>query len=257
MKRDQSCEMKDQSMLSLRDLIKRLLALTPYRLVHSAPNRFQAIDYCLQHLGRLGYAPRRIIDGGAHLGWFAQLARKVFPQAAIHMIDPQPACGPALAQLAATQGFHFHPVALGAVPGRIVMHVADTPSTGAHVRDVGDPESKAVDVEAATLDGLFAADCTAADRTFLKLDLEGHEMPALRGASRLLPQVEVVLIESSFLGGEGEPRAPELIAFFSGAGFDLFDIASLSGRPRDNRLRQADLVFVRRGSPLLADTDWA
>ena len=79
-------------MLWLKDLARRLLALTPYRLERGAPNRFQAIDYTLQHLHELGYVPRQIIDGGAHLGWFALLARQVFPAAAIHMIDPQPAC---------------------------------------------------------------------------------------------------------------------------------------------------------------------
>jgi hypothetical protein len=51
--------------------------------------------------------------------------------------------------------------------------------------------------------------------------------------------------------------AADIIGFFHRNGFDLFEIASLSGRPRDNRLREADLVFVRQGSPISADFRWS
>lgn len=243
-------------MLWLKDLARRLLALTPYRLERGAPNRFQAIDFTLQHLHELGYVPRQIIDGGAHLGWFALLARQVFPAAAIHMIDPQPACRAPLEDLAVKRGFGFNPYALSDQPGSVPMVSGDQPNTGAHLGPAG-PSEQVVAVEATTLDVLFADKCQAADRTLLKLDLEGHEMPALHGAARLLPMVEVILIEVSFFRQDAKPTAPQFIDYLVKAGFELFDLATLGGRAQDNRLRIADLVFVRRGSPLLADNAWA
>jgi hypothetical protein len=33
-------------------------------------------------------------------------------------------------------------------------------------------------------------------------------------------------------------------------------VASLRGRPRDNRLESGDAVFVRRGSGLVSDASW-
>ena len=48
-----------------------------------------------------------------------------------------------------------------------------------------------------------------------------------------------------------------MVAFFDQSGFDLFDVAGLMGRRRDDRLRQGDFIFVRRGSALSADTGWA
>jgi hypothetical protein len=44
-----------------------------------------------------------------------------------------------------------------------------------------------------------------------------------------------------------------LVAFFDEHGFELYDIAALSGRLRDNRLAGGDLIFARRDSELMQD----
>ncbi|MDI1284451.1 MAG: FkbM family methyltransferase [Reyranella sp.] len=244
--------------MSLKEVAKRLIALTPFRVVRGAPNRYQAIGYCLQHLSRLGYEPAQIIDGGAHLGAFALEASAIFPPAIVHLIDPQPACRVPLEALAVKRGFVYHPYALSSVPGIVSMICAEFPDTGALLgHSPAGPAQKAVDVEATTLDSLFSATCKPSDRTLLKLDLQGHEMPALGGASRLLRSVEVALVEIPFFGEAGQPTVPDIIGFFRRSGFDLFDVASLSGRPRDNRLREGDFVFVRQDSPILADAAWS
>ena len=77
----------------MKTLIKAMIALTPYRIVRDAGvNRFQGIYTCLKLLRTFGYQPRTIIDGGAHLGHFALQANAIFPEAIIHMVEPQPAC---------------------------------------------------------------------------------------------------------------------------------------------------------------------
>lgn len=138
------------------------------------------------------------------------------------------------------------------------MLCAEFPDTGA-LLDHGTPgpAQKAVDVEATTLDSLFSDSCKPSDRTLLKLDLQGHELQALEGASRLLKHVEVALVEAPFFGDAGQPMVANIIGFFHRNGFDLFEIASLSGRPRDNRLREGDFLFVRQGSPISADAHWS
>jgi FkbM family methyltransferase len=244
--------------VSVKEVVKRLISLTPFRIVRNAPNRYQAIGYCLRHLGRLGYEPKRIIDGGAHLGWFALEASAVFPAAIVHLVDPQPACRAPLEALAAERGFFFHPYALSSEPGTASMVSNEAPNSGAVL--VASPASysgQAADVDVASLDSLFSSVCKPADRTLLKLDLQGHELQALKGASRMLGSVEVALVEVSFIGQANEVTMPGVFDFFYRNGFDLFDIASLSGRPRDNRLREGDLVFVRRDSQISTDIAWA
>ena len=243
--------------MSLKETLKKFIELTPYRVTRGAPNRFQAIQVCLGHLRNLGYAPRVIVDGGAHLGSFALEASAVFPEAAIHMIDPQPACRASLEALATAHGFSFHCCALAAASGTVAMICSSVPDTGAHLGGVpASPSEISVEVKAVSLDSLFAATSVATDRILLKLDLEGHEFQALRGASRLLALVEVVLVEVSFFHQLDNATIPQLVGFLDGHGFDLFDIAALNSRARDNRLRQGDFVFVRRGSPISADTAW-
>lgn len=242
------------------DVVKRALSFTPYRVTRSAPNRFEGIEHCLARLVVHGFEPGQVIDGGAHHGAFALAAHGLFPRARVAMIEPQPACRAALEALAALHGFAFHPYALSDRPGTVRMICGTAPDTGAHLawpNQVAQPRDVVETVTAKTLDELFASGGDGAERTLLKLDLQGHELLALRGAIRTLQHVEVVITEVSFYQVAGAPKASEMIGFFDTSGFDLFDVAALAGRGRDDRLRQGDLVFVKRGSPLLADTAWA
>ena len=139
------------------------------------------------------------------------------------------------------------------------MVVAAGRDTGAHLawpnqEITGDQEG--VDVDIATLDSLFAAQLSSSDRVLLKLDLQGHDLRALQGATRMLPFVEVVVVEVAVYL-PGLPWVPEMINFMTNHNFLFFDVAALSARRRDDRLRHCDLVFVRAGSPLLLDVAWA
>jgi FkbM family methyltransferase len=238
-------------------IAKKLVALTPYRIVRSAPNRFSEIDHCLRHLHHLGYEPGLIVDGGAHLGSFARAAHAEFPAAKIHMIEPQQDCHEALAALAAAHDFVLHKAALESESGTAeLIYGSGGPDTGAHVGGLQFANERRVAVGATTLDRLFGSEMRVAERTLLKLDLQGHELRALSGATLVLPLVEVVITEVSFFQQLHEPKIAELIRFFDERRFDLFDVAALSGRTRDDRLKQGDFVFVRRDSKLSADTGW-
>jgi FkbM family methyltransferase len=238
----------------VKRLINALMALTPYRIVrdHGA-NRFYAIEPCLHMLKARGFAPRIVIDCGAHVGSFSLAARSIFPEAVFHLIEPQPACRSALQTLCnAMRGFTFHDCALADAPGRVELTVAAEATTGAHVATAGE---NAVSVPAQTLGSLFSF-VTPNDRALLKLDLQGYELQALKGAMALLPSVEVILTEVSFYAQAYEPPIAALVAFLSEHGFALYDIASLGGRARDGRPRQGDFIFVHEESPLAADTRW-
>jgi hypothetical protein len=130
------------------------------------------------------------------------------------------------------------------------------PTTGAHIALNATADST-VSVEVSTLDRLFVSKISSGDRTFLKLDLQGYELAALTGGEGVLNHIEVILTEVSFFAQAYEPSLAALIHFLDDKGFDLFDIAALSGRTRDNRLKQGDMIFVKRCSALLADTRWS
>ena len=111
-------------------------------------------------------------------------------------------------------------------------------------------------VPVARLDTLLAAEIAKEDRCLLKLDLQGWELEALKGAAGILDRMEVILCEVSFYAQAYEPSIETLMHFLDKNDFALHDIAALAARPRDNRAHQGDFLFVRRNSPLMADTAW-
>ena len=243
------------------NLANKLLASLGLRVSRNvSPNRFQAIEQSLRLMTKRGFAPLDIIDAGANVGDWTKMARTVFPRARFHLIEPQSGCAPALSALArSTPEIRYHQIAVTR-PGQRQVSMAgggdSNRGTGAWILKDGDATPAQSVCDATTLDELFGNGVR--QPLLMKLDLEGHELEALSGAESLLRQVEVVLTEVLFFDvyDRGRPLFSDVISFLAQREFDLYDIASLSGRPRDNRLRLGDALFVRRGSPLSTDRSW-
>jgi FkbM family methyltransferase len=239
----------------VKQLLKTVLAYTPYHLVRrKVANRFQAIDACLRSARQRGFSPTIVIDGGAYLGEFCLDTRVIFPDAKYHLIEPQPACSAFLSRICDANGFAFYECALAEKMGQGLLTRTTEPSTGVHLLEKADPS--AVAVSTASLDDLFGDLVDEDDSVLLKLDLQGYELHALRGGTRILRSVEVIVTEVSFFAQAYEPPIVDLLTFLDTNGFVLYDIASLSGRASDDRLKQGDFIFVRRGSSLLQDGQW-
>ena len=242
-------------------LVNRILRTLSVRVTRNLQsNRFQAMEESLRILADSGFAPRTVIDAGANMGEWTLMAREIFPAATFHLIEPQSGCAHTLQSIAGKEGrVRFHPVAVTRPGIRQVSITGGGPSrnaTGAWVLESADPSPGDQICAATTLDELFRDG--APEPILLKLDLEGHEMAALEGARELLRRTEVVATELSLFDvyNSRRPTFSEVLIFLRERGFELFDLASLSARPRDGRLRQADGVFVRRESPLSGDHSW-
>jgi FkbM family methyltransferase len=247
--------------MTIKHYLQRALERWGYRLERSHPaNRFGAMRDTLLMLRARGFDPRVVIDGGANVGQWLRIASSIFTEARFEVIEPVPACHRALDELSAGRpNITVHKLALSA-PGRSVVTMAGGSAvgcTGSFVVDAGDPRAEIV-CPAATLDTLFGGSIGSDDRLFLKLDVEGREMEALQGAEDLLPLVEVLLIETQFfqIDGNGLPCFGDLVAFLRDGGLFTYDIATLSGRGRDNRLVLGDVVFARSTSAIRTDDRW-
>jgi FkbM family methyltransferase len=224
-------------------------------------NRFEAMRHTLALLRRQGFDPAFVIDAGANVGNWTRMASDIFPSARFALVEPQPGCRSALAVYQPPR-FRIHHVALTA-PGLTSVTMTaggNQRSAGAFVATAPQPTGVAVtSYPAATLDDLFASEVAGAGRVLLKLDLEGHELHALRGAMRILPHIEVVICEVTFFDVYATATGVvfhDIYTHFTSHGFELYDFGSLLGRERDQRLIFGDAVFVRKGSPLVADVSW-
>ena len=219
-------------------------------------NRFDAVIDILELLRRHGYCPRVIIDAGANVGDWTRMARRIFPDAVYHLIEPQAECAPQLTALATMlPSVRVYSVAVTAPGVKSVLMGRSDGGTGAWVAEEG--TSGAVQVPATSLDEIIVV--STEDRPLLKLDLENHEIAALEGAARLLRNVEVIISEVSFYRPtwtNGQPVFADILQFLRERGFELYDFASLASALNNPRLRTGDAVFVRADSPLAQQRYW-
>lgn len=96
------------------------------------------------------------------------------------------------------------------------------------------------------LDRAAAEFFTEAKNIFLKLDVQGYELPVLQGASELLTRICGVQLELSFLPlYEGQALFPEMAAWMQRAGFGIWGVVPGFLDNSKGRLLQADVIFFR------------
>jgi FkbM family methyltransferase len=191
------------------------------------------------------------IDVGAHVGEFTSILRKdVHFSGPIVAFEPDPASYRVLHErFAADTGWKGHNLALGDTNGSLVLNLHEfsdlnsfrSPTQFGRERFTALNRSSQREVEVRRLDEVLGGE----GRLLLKTDTQGYDLEVLRGARKLLPQVEILIIEASVQPiYEGAPGFLEMLAFidelgFASAGFSYITL---------NRAKviEYDAVFVRR-----------
>jgi FkbM family methyltransferase len=193
---------------------------------------------------------RTVIDVGVGRGQFSVFALHRFPAARIQGFEPLPESFRTATRAAASPRVSISGQAVGATPGRAAIHVtadADSSSlrspTAEQTRHFPGTDSvETIEVEVVTLDDAVA---TVERPALLKLDLQGGELDALRGAERLLGSIDTVFAECSFVElYAGQAFADEVIGHLRERGFALRGIFSPT-YGEDGTCIQADLLFDR------------
>ena len=194
-----------------------------------------------------GYAPRTLLDVGAHLGSFAKEFLEVFPDCAPTLIEPNPFCRTELAEL----GFERHEVAASDAPGRAELYLSKEwlQSTGTSLyRENTEFFRDAVvakhEIDKVRLDDLFRG----RQFDFVKIDTQGSELDVLRGGETILRQADYILVEISLVEYNiGGARAEAVFAQLASMGFrctDATEFHRLAGVQGGNLL-QMDFLFER------------
>jgi FkbM family methyltransferase len=241
---------------ALKDAVRAFL-LRSGIVISRTPGQFNLGELRLSKLREAGFLSRCAVDGGAADGGWALEFHAVFPEAHILCVEPRDDCQSQLEAVARSLGnVTVAKTLLGADDGAAELHVhAAQSSMLNNSRDQRFGET--VHCPMTTLDALVQRhDLPWPD--LVKLDLQGAELLCLSGAAECLRYAEVVILEVSFFPFyTGNPLIGEVIPFMSERGFRCYDIAGLWRRPLDNALAQGDFVFVKNGSPLLADSRWS
>ena len=202
-----------------------------------------------------GFTPLSILDVGAHFGSWARSVRSIFPAAYVMMIDALPEKEDALAATVRDLGNADYRIAL--------LGSEDLRRTEFHVVNAGPNKdqsgsSKFKENTGFSMEVRWVPQCTldslVSDNVqqfqLLKLDVQGAELDVLRGASRLLENVEAILMEIAVVQyNAGAPLVAEVLAEMRRLGFVLHDILDEARAPGDDLLRQFDGLFLRADSP--------
>ncbi len=198
--------------------------------------------------GFVGIAARHVVDGGAHRGTIISRLLTQFPAATVHAFEPQEE---PFRQLREQFGTHprvrLNPQALADHEGTAPFYInKDCYSSLLPTRWPDQMEATGThhDVAVTTLDAW--SESTGIIPDFVKLDLQGSELAALRGARRLLENgVRAVLTEVNFVARyQGSCLCHEVAQWLYDHGFSLFRLYDIWGGPARN-WQQGDALFVR------------
>jgi len=195
--------------------------------------------------------PLFAVDVGAYKGTWTREFKKLFPECAVLMIEPQRDLAPELTAVCdELPDVAWMDALLGRDSGTPVTF--EVMKSGSSVYSEQSPYPRTPTVrETWRLDDNLTRFSQPVD--YLKLDVQGYELEVLAGCPKALAQAKVVAMEASLIPtNKGAPLFMDVMRYMDERGFRLTDIDGLTRR-KDGMLWQADLAFAREDSDLLPD----
>lgn len=229
----------------LRSILGRLVR----RLRKPIHARGPTLRDSLRTLKDCGLGVRTVLDVGVLSGTPPLI--EAYPEARHHLFEPARVHFPEIRRRYRRIDHELHEVAVSDTEGTCYLTCRSIVGGGRVTHaEIGDRPRTAADVSGfiscdeipkRTLDSILEGR-ELRRPVLLKIDVDGHELPVLRGAARTLEASTIVVLEAPLT------RGPEC-AFFERAnfvrerGFELVDVVDPAYY--DGILWQADLVFLR------------
>lgn len=188
-----------------------------------------------------------IIDGGAHKGETTAEFKRAFSDPKIIAFEPQPLLAEKIQkEYENDDGVEVYNTAIGAekkakklykigkYSGRSSLFTPKYSNHGA------DDVEKRIDVQMQKLD-----DCISEKVDILKLDLQGYELNALKGANNVLKNTDVILTEVQFKDlYENASTFCDIHKYLTQRRFKLYNLYTMSTNPDDGHLEWGDAIYV-------------
>lgn len=193
-----------------------------------------------------------IVDAGAHVGSVTSVFLRQYPSATIWAFEPIPEFAQRLRErFSSTGNVHIVQKALGAQTTTVSFNVLNNQVSSSILKPGkwnykyhGDKMNIAqtIEVEQVRLDEVLETDVI----DIFKLDLQGYELEALKGAEKLLPNVRLITTEVEFVPlYEGQSLFGDIDCFLRSMGFCLLNLYELYTQP-DGQLTAGDAVYLNK-----------
>jgi len=198
---------------------------------------------------------RTVFDLGAHIGKTAQNFRKIFPDATVYCFEPTETTFLRLNERTSSDKHIIrHKMAVSDRPGPLAFHYNTQASTNSILKSSAEAglywneaqmhTERVATVQATTLDK-FCEEERIAHIDVLKMDIQGGELLALKGADGLLraKKIRLICMEVIFVPTyEGQPQVHEIMAWLKDRGYTLHNFYRLASK--NGRLLYGDAIFL-------------
>lgn len=240
----------------IKKVVQKTLSILGYELRKKNQTKRDSLDGVLSQLQQLDLGITSVIDGGAALGVISKKIHNYFPDAKYVLVEPleeyysvmqknvvgigdKNLVKKAISDKIGTASFNVHPDLYGSslykeVEGEKVDGVERS-------------------IEVTTIDEIVKSNELNAP-CFIKLDLQGAEIDALKGGEELLSSSteNVVVLEvclyDAMVGSDNTFN--KVIEYMESQNYVLYDLFGFNYRPYDNALMQIDCIFCHKDSPL-------
>lgn len=188
------------------------------------------------------FHPHRILDIGANIGQFHQIAKQTFPDSFVFSIEASNECEPHLKQL--TDNYYIGMLTKDNNEYDFYSRKNDPTSTGNSIykeltRFYSDDQLDIIKKRGIKLDDLFETD---SEFDLIKIDTQGSELDIIAGGINLCNKAKGILLEVSLNEyNENSPLYDEVISYMKKIGFESKEILD---EQRNHGSHQQDILFI-------------
>ncbi len=233
--------------MSIKSAVAYLPGLLGYEIRRKQPQYAESV------LSKIEFAT--ILDVGANTGQFSMSVHSIHPKIEIHAFEPIPDVFAILqSRFQSESNLHAHNLAISDSNSIADFEVNESSASSSllpldetHKQMYpGARKTRKIKVNVSTLDW-WAEDRKLKQPILLKLDVQGNELRALRGALSVLTSVDYVLTEID-IGAlyKGQATFHEIDQLLYGVGLQFIDFFPEKRSPETLRCIFGDALFARR-----------
>jgi FkbM family methyltransferase len=254
----------------MKKLIKKVLKLCGYNLTKNSPFVAGAhqrpvgqMKTLLEDLKARNLACKAILDIGANDTSWSKMAHEIFTDAVFCLIEPQIEMEEKLKLFVSnTKGSVYFLAGAGAKPERKYLTIWEDVAGSSLLPEENNllkQSGKQRAIEIITVDEIIGSGKFPIPQ-IVKIDIQGYELEALKGANVLFGKTELFILECSLFAFSTVPGIPlvyDVINFMHDKGYVIYDFPGFLRRPLDGALGQCDICFVKADSFLRSSGEWS